>query len=166
MTRGQGRNAHPVPRRSPGIAAIRERQRHSGRLPASAVPDMDWNRVLAKGMMRGSMHLKSSPFVSGVNPVPPAKQTPEIEGTAKDFAQIQEMVGRIIELANQMKDEGKAPPEVNAALMLASGFYASFLAVGNDGQLDPKAMDQISGIYRKNLTTVQKLKQGPAAGRA
>jgi hypothetical protein len=72
------------------------------------------------------------------------------------------MVKRFIDLANQMKDEGQAPPSVNAALMLASGLYATYLAVGNEGRLDPKAIDQVAGVYRKNLSAVQQLKQPPA----
>ena len=59
-----------------------------------------------------------------------------------------EVVKRFIDLANQMKDEGQAPPSVNAALMLASGLYATYLAVGNEGRLDPKAIDQVAGVYR------------------
>lgn len=92
-----------------------------------------------------------------------ASNSPEIQGTAKDFAQYQEMIVRFIDLANEMKNGGQPPPAVNAALMLASGFYASYLAVGNEGQLDAKTMDQIAGIYRKNLTSVQKLKKATPA---
>ncbi len=93
--------------------------------------------------------------------MPEAPNTPEIQGTSQDYAQYQQMITRFIDLANQMKDEGQAPPSVNAALMLASGLYATYLAVGNEGQLEPKAMDQVAGVYRKNLAAVQQIKQPP-----
>lgn len=80
-------------------------------------------------------------------------------GIGKDFAEYEELVVRFVGLANQMKDEGKAPPTVNAALMLASGFYATYLAVGNDGQLDAKGVDQVAEVYRQNLASVQRLKE-------
>ena len=90
--------------------------------------------------------------------MPEAPKTPEIQGTSQDFAQYHEMITRFIDLANQMKDEGQAPPSVNAALMLASGLYATYLAVGNEGQLESKAIDQVAGVYRKNLAAVQQLR--------
>jgi hypothetical protein len=93
-----------------------------------------------------------------VTPVPDAPNTPEIQGMSQDFAQYQQMITRFIEVANQMKDEGQPPPSVNAALMLASGLYATYLAVGNEGRLEAKAVDQVAGVYRKNLAALQKLK--------
>jgi len=86
-----------------------------------------------------------------------------VAGISKDYSEYEELVGRFVGLANQMKDEGKSPPTVNAALMLASGVYATYLAVGNDGQLDTKGMDKISEVYRQNLASVQRLKERAAA---
>jgi hypothetical protein len=82
-----------------------------------------------------------------------------IQGTARDFAQYEQLVRRFVDLANIMKDEGHAPPTVNAAMMLASGLYASYLAVGNHGQLDARGVDEVSEVYRKNLLSVQQLKK-------
>lgn len=82
-----------------------------------------------------------------------------VVGISKDFAAYQELVGRFVSLANHMKDEGKAPPTINAALMLASGLYATYLAVGNDGQLDARGVKEVAEVYRKNLSSVQRLKQ-------
>ena len=90
--------------------------------------------------------------------MPEAPKTPEIQGTNQDFAQYQQMITRFIDLANEMKDEGQSPPSVNAALMLASGLYATYLAVGNEGRLEHKAIDQVTGVYRKNLAALQQLK--------
>ena len=82
-----------------------------------------------------------------------------LQGTTRDFAQYQALVRRFVYLANLMKDEGHAPPTVNAAMMLASGLYASYLAVGNQGQLDARGVEAVTEAYRKNLLSVQQLKQ-------
>lgn len=86
-------------------------------------------------------------------------QETKVVGISKDFAEYEELVSRFVSLANHMKDEGKAPPTINASLMLASGLYATYLAVGNDGQLDAKGVKEVAEVYRKNLSSVQRLKQ-------
>ena len=67
--------------------------------------------------------------------------------------------GRFIALANEMKDEGKDLQMVNAALMSASGIYATYTATGNDGGLSSSGVDQVVAVYKANLENVQKLKQ-------
>ena len=66
---------------------------------------------------------------------------------------------RFIALANEMKNEGKSQQMVNAALMSASGIYATYTAAGNDGGLNPSGVDQVVAVYKANLENVQKLKQ-------
>ena len=66
---------------------------------------------------------------------------------------------RFIALANEMKNEGKSQQMVNAALMSASGIYATYTAAGNDGGLTPSGVDQVVAVYKANLENVQKLKQ-------
>lgn len=67
--------------------------------------------------------------------------------------------GRFIALANEMKDEGKDLQMVNAALMSASGIYATYTAAGNDGGLNPSGVDKVVAVYKTNLENIQKLKQ-------
>jgi len=70
-----------------------------------------------------------------------------------------ELVSRFIQLANQMKDEGKSINMVNASLMSASGVYATYTAVGGDeGGLTPSGVKQVASVYKENLENVQKMK--------
>lgn len=66
---------------------------------------------------------------------------------------------RFIALANEMKDEGKSQQMVNAALMSASGIYATYTAAGNEGGLTASGVKQVVSVYQANLENVQKLKQ-------
>ena len=66
---------------------------------------------------------------------------------------------RFIALANEMKNEGKGQQMVNAALMSASGIYATYTAAGNDGGLNPTGVDKVVAVYKVNLENVQKLKK-------
>ncbi|NOQ63037.1 MAG: DUF3144 domain-containing protein [Methyloprofundus sp.] len=66
---------------------------------------------------------------------------------------------RFITLANEMKNEGKEQQMVNAALMSASGIYATYTAAGNEGGLNPTGIDKVVAVYKANLENVQKLKK-------
>lgn len=70
-----------------------------------------------------------------------------------------ELSERFITLANQMKDEGKPIQMVNAALMSASGVYATFTSAGNEGGLTPSGIDKVVAVYKVNLENVQKMKK-------
>ncbi len=70
-----------------------------------------------------------------------------------------ELATRFIALANEMKDEGKTTQMVNAALMSASGIYATYTAAGNEGGLTPTGVDKVVAVYKLNLENVQKLKK-------
>jgi len=70
-----------------------------------------------------------------------------------------ELATRFIALANEMKDEDKTTQMVNAALMSASGIYATYTAAGNEGGLTPTGVDKVVAVYKLNLENVQKLKE-------
>jgi len=65
-----------------------------------------------------------------------------------------------IVMANQMVNEkGHDPKLVSAALMAASGVYATFIAAGNDGFLAPNGVNTIADTYKNNLAYIQKRKK-------
>ncbi len=70
-----------------------------------------------------------------------------------------ECTRRFIELANQLKDLGHSPQLVNAALMAASGIYATFISAGNQGGLQPSGVDKVVMMYRRNLEHIQERKK-------
>lgn len=71
-------------------------------------------------------------------------------------------VNRIIQLANGMKDEGIDINLVNAALMTASGLYASFVVGGNEGGLTASGVDKVTEVYRRELSRIQDIKKQAA----
>lgn len=75
----------------------------------------------------------------------------------------QACVQRFIDLANAIKDEGTAINIVSGALMTASALYASYLVAGNDGGLTDSGVDKVSGVYKRELERIQKLKKRGAA---
>jgi len=65
-----------------------------------------------------------------------------------------------IELANQMVNErGFDRNLVSAALMAASGVYATFIAAGNQGFLADNGVEKVATMYKNNLNYIQKRKQ-------
>jgi len=66
---------------------------------------------------------------------------------------------KIIELANKLKSEGHDPQLVSAALMAASGIYATFITAGNTGGLQPSGVDKVVMMYRRNLEHIQERKK-------
>lgn len=69
---------------------------------------------------------------------------------------------KFIELANELKGEGMDVPLVSAALMAASGIYATYASAGNDGALQPSGVNKVVAMYRKNLEHIQKRKKAEA----
>ena len=63
---------------------------------------------------------------------------------------------KFIELANQLKDEKVDPALVSGALMTASGVYATYVAAGNQGVLQPSGVDKVVAMYRRTLEHHQK----------
>jgi hypothetical protein len=66
---------------------------------------------------------------------------------------------RFIKLANELKDEGHEPDQVSASLMSASGIYATYVAAGNSGALEPSGVDKVVSLYRGNLENIQDSKK-------
>lgn len=70
-----------------------------------------------------------------------------------------EATQRFIDLANEMKNQGMDTRLVSAALMSASGIYATYTAAGNEGFLQGTGIDKVAAIYKRNLNYIQERKQ-------
>ena len=79
--------------------------------------------------------------------------------TSSRDEQILSMIDEFVAVANRLKDEGNDTDLVNAAFMLASGNYATFLAAGNQGYLKEDGIRKIAEAYKHNLTLLQDLKK-------
>jgi hypothetical protein len=73
---------------------------------------------------------------------------------------------KFIELANQLKEENIDINLVNGALMTASGVYATYVAAGNNGVLEPSGIKKVVNIYRRTLEHHQKVKKDQVARQA
>lgn len=70
-----------------------------------------------------------------------------------------ECTTKFIGLANELKDKGHSPQMVSAALMAASGIYATYITAGNNGGLQPSGVDKVVMMYRRNLEHIQERKK-------
>jgi hypothetical protein len=77
----------------------------------------------------------------------------------QQMAAYNKLAERFIDLANEMKDAGHPIERVSAAMMLASGTYATYVAAGNDGYLKSGGVDKVVAAYRKNLLSLQAFKK-------
>jgi hypothetical protein len=66
---------------------------------------------------------------------------------------------KFIELANELRNEDIDSTLVSGALMTASAIYATFVAAGNDGALEPSGVEKISELYKRTLEHHQELKR-------
>jgi hypothetical protein len=66
---------------------------------------------------------------------------------------------KFIELANELKDEQIKPELVSGALMTASGVYATYVAAGNRGALQPSGVDKVVALYKRTLEHHQEVKK-------
>ena len=66
---------------------------------------------------------------------------------------------KFIELANQLRHEDIDPKLVSGALMTASGVYATYVAAGNKGALNPSGVDRVVDVYRRTLEHHQEVKK-------
>ncbi|WP_456415587.1 DUF3144 domain-containing protein [Thiolapillus sp.] len=73
--------------------------------------------------------------------------------------QILGMMDQFVDVANRLKDEGNNTDLINAAFMLASGTYATYLAAGNKGYLKEDGVRKVAGAYKHNLELLQNLKK-------
>ncbi|MDX2418635.1 MAG: DUF3144 domain-containing protein [Xanthomonadales bacterium] len=70
-----------------------------------------------------------------------------------------ECTGRFVDLANELKNQGHDQQMISAALMAASGIYATFISAGNTGGLQPSGVDKVVMMYRRNLEHIQERKK-------
>ena len=66
---------------------------------------------------------------------------------------------KFIELANLLKKEDIDPTMISGSLMTASGVYATFVAAGNNGALEPSGVDKVVSMYRRTLEHHQVVKR-------
>ena len=78
------------------------------------------------------------------------------EQNQRDHAQAAQ---KFIELANTLAAEGLAMNMVSAALMTASGTYATFTHVGDAGILTDEEVEQFADAYRSQLAYIQQVKR-------
>lgn len=76
-----------------------------------------------------------------------------------ELQQHNEATQKFIGLANEMKNEGMDMRLISAALMSASGIYATYTAAGNQGFLQASGIEKVSAIYKRNLAYIQERKQ-------
>ncbi|MET0067264.1 MAG: DUF3144 domain-containing protein [Candidatus Thiodiazotropha sp.] len=78
---------------------------------------------------------------------------------ANDLKEFTELSQRFIQLANEMKNEGKPLPMINAALLSASATYGTYIFAGNAGYLKPTGVDKLVATFRLQVESIQKIKQ-------
>lgn len=72
---------------------------------------------------------------------------------------------KFIELANQLRHEEIDSTLVSGALMTASAIYATFVAAGNEGALEPSGVDKVADLFRRTLEHHQELKRAEMVNR-
>ena len=82
-----------------------------------------------------------------------------------DRDNLNDCTNKFIELANTLREEGQEVQLVSAALMAASGIYATFTAAGNNGALEPSGVEKVAAVYRQNLEHIQARKKAELAAR-
>jgi hypothetical protein len=82
-----------------------------------------------------------------------------------DLQNHQHCTTRFIELANELNEDGHDVQLVSAALMTASGIYATFSVAGNEGGLNPSGVDKVVNAYRTSLERLQNVKKAEAERR-
>ncbi|MBT8069522.1 MAG: DUF3144 domain-containing protein [Xanthomonadales bacterium] len=63
-----------------------------------------------------------------------------------------------------MKNQGYDPQLISAAMMSASGIYATYTTAGNTGGLQPSGVDKVVMMYRRNLEHIQERKKAEYEG--
>ncbi len=76
-----------------------------------------------------------------------------------DSEQHKMATNKFIDLANEIKNEGIDPALVSGALMTASSIYATYVAAGNNGALEPTGVDKVVDLYRRTLEHFQDVKR-------
>ncbi len=66
---------------------------------------------------------------------------------------------RFVGLANELKGEGFDTQLISAALMSASGIYATYVGAGNSGALEDSGVEKVANLYKRNLEHIQERKK-------
>jgi len=64
-----------------------------------------------------------------------------------------------IAVANKLKEAGGDIEVISAALMSASGIYATYSTSGNEGFLHDAGIEKVTEVYKKNLAYIQEIKK-------
>jgi hypothetical protein len=83
----------------------------------------------------------------------------EEKSDIKEFTQLAE---RFIQLANEMKSEGKPLQMINAALMSASATYGTYVFAGNQGYLKSSGVKKLIEAYSNQVDNIQQIKKRTA----
>ena len=76
-----------------------------------------------------------------------------------DAEQHKQATNQFIDLANVLKNQDMDPALVSGALMTASAIYATYVAAGNQGALEPSGVDKVVDLYRRTLEHFQQVKR-------
>ena len=76
-----------------------------------------------------------------------------------DRENLQQCTSKFINLANKLKDDGQDTKLISAAMMAASGVYATYTVAGNSGALAASGVDKVANAYRRNLKHIQERKK-------
>jgi len=76
-----------------------------------------------------------------------------------DAEQHKQATNQFIDLANELKNKDMDPALVSGALMTASAIYATYVAAGNQGALEPSGADKVVELYRRTLEHFQEVKR-------
>jgi hypothetical protein len=82
-----------------------------------------------------------------------------LENLLSDRQNHNHCTGKFIDLANELKEQGYNSQLVSAALMAASGIYATYTAAGNSGALEQSGVDKVADMYKRNLEHIQERKK-------
>ena len=76
-------------------------------------------------------------------------------------------VNRLIDLANEMHNEGVSTEVVSSGFMTACAVYATCVVTGNAGALRESGVEKITNLFSKELAQVQraKIEQAEREGR-
>ena len=66
---------------------------------------------------------------------------------------------KFIELANDLNKKDIDSVMVSGSLMTASCIYATYVAAGNNGALEPSGIDKVIQVYRRTLEHHQAVKK-------
>ena len=66
---------------------------------------------------------------------------------------------KFIEVANELRNDDIDPQLVSGSMMTAAAIYATFVAAGNDGALEPSGVEKVVTLFRRTLEHHQELKR-------